>query len=84
MRWQMLAVSTIFWISRKGILSEELSNLRESKRHTKLPQSELAAHAFAMAGSLRSLLRWWLDRGGKGTPRGMDELFHQMVWKGLA
>ena len=58
--------------------------LRESKRRPKLPQSELAAHAFALAGSLLSLLRWWLDHGAKSTPRAMDELFHRMVWKGLA
>ena len=57
--------------------------LRESKRLPKLPQRELAAHAFALAGSLLSLLRWWLDRGAKETPGDMDELFHRIVWNGL-
>ncbi len=57
--------------------------LRESKRLSKLPQRELAARAFASAGSLLSLLRWWLDRGAKEPPGEMDKLFHQIVWKGL-
>jgi len=61
--------------------------LRESKRLSNLgpnlPQCELAARASALAGSMLSMLRWWLDRGEKESPRAMDELFHRMVWKGL-
>jgi len=57
--------------------------LVESERLPKLAQRELAARASALAGSLLSLLRWWLDRGAKETPRAMDELFHRMVWSGL-
>jgi AcrR family transcriptional regulator len=57
--------------------------LRESKRLPKLPQRELAARACALAGSLLSLLRWWLDRGAKEPPGYMDELFHRIVWNGL-
>lgn len=57
--------------------------LRESKRLPKLRQRELAVRAFALAGSLLSLLRWWIDRGAKESPRAMDELFHWMVWKGM-
>ena len=57
--------------------------LRESMRVPNLPQREMAARASALAGSLLSMLRWWLDRGEKESPRAMDELFHGMVWKGL-
>jgi AcrR family transcriptional regulator len=57
--------------------------LRESKRLPKILQGELAARASALAGSLLSLLRWWLDRGAKEPPAEMDELFHRMVWNGL-
>ena len=57
--------------------------LVESGRLAKLPQRELAARAYALAGSLLALLRWWLDRGGKESPHAMDELFHRMVWSGL-
>jgi AcrR family transcriptional regulator len=57
--------------------------LLESGRVKKVPQRELTARAAALAGSLLSLLRWWLDRGEKETPAAMDELFHRMVWNGL-
>jgi len=57
--------------------------LMESKRLSNLQQRESGARASALAGSMLSLLRWWLDRGAKESPRAMDELFHQMVWKGL-
>lgn len=57
--------------------------LRESGRLQKLCQSELPARSSALAGSLLSLLRWWLDRGANESPRAMDELFHRMVWNGL-
>jgi hypothetical protein len=45
--------------------------------------SELPPRAIALAGSLLSLMRWWLDRGAKESPQAMDKIFHQMVWKGL-
>ena len=57
--------------------------LKESGRLADLPQRELAARASALSGSLLSLLRWWLDRGEKESPRAMDEMFHRMVWTGL-
>jgi AcrR family transcriptional regulator len=57
--------------------------LLESGRMKSVPQRELTARAAALAGSLLSLLRWWLDRGEKETPASMDELFHRMVWNGL-
>jgi len=57
--------------------------LTESKRLSNLPQRELGARASALAGSILSLLRWWLGRGAKESPRAMDELFHRMVWNGL-
>ena len=57
--------------------------LAESGRFPKLPQRELDARAAALAGSLLSLLRWWLDRGEKETAEAMDKLFHHIVWSGL-
>jgi AcrR family transcriptional regulator len=57
--------------------------LTESGRFKKLSKRELAACASALAGSMLSLLRWWLDRGEKESPHAMDELFHRMVWNGL-
>ncbi len=46
-------------------------------------QDELTACSNAIAGGLLSLLRWWLDRGAKESPRAMDEIFHRMVYRGL-
>jgi AcrR family transcriptional regulator len=57
--------------------------LIESGRLSKLSKSELAARANALAGSLLSLLRWWLDRSEKEPAAKMDEMFHRMVWTGL-
>lgn len=58
--------------------------LIESGRLKEMPQREVAARASALAGSLLALLRWWLDRGEKETPQAMDEMFHRMVWGGVA
>ena len=62
---------------------------RSIARHLKdigmkhLVQSELEARSHALAGSLLSLLKWWLDRGARESPKAMDELFHRMAWNGL-
>lgn len=57
--------------------------LLESGRLGKLPQRELSIRAYALAGSLLSLLQWWIDHGAKEPPTVMDEMFHRMVWNGL-
>ncbi len=57
--------------------------LTESSRFPNLPQRDLDARAHALAGSLLSLLRWWLDRGAREPAKEMDDLFHRMVWSGI-
>src|ERR1700724_2006432 len=52
--------------------------LTESKRLSNLQKRELVARCSALAGSMLSLMRWWLDRGATEPPRVMDELFHRM------
>jgi AcrR family transcriptional regulator len=42
-----------------------------------------SALAHASAGSLFSLLHWWLNHGGTTTPAQMDALFHQTLWSGI-
>jgi AcrR family transcriptional regulator len=62
---------------------------RSIARHLKdiglqdLDQSELEARSHALAGNLLSLLKWWLDRGARESPKAMDELFHRIAWNGL-
>jgi AcrR family transcriptional regulator len=57
--------------------------LIQSGRLPNLPRRELDARAAVLAGSLLSLLRWWIDRGAKEPASQMDELFHRVVWKGM-
>jgi AcrR family transcriptional regulator len=57
--------------------------LLESKRLGEFPRGELSALASALAGSLLSLLKWWISHAAKKSPSDMDELFHRMVWSGV-
>lgn len=57
--------------------------LRESGRVTGLSRSELAARGTLLAGSLLALMRWWIDRGARESPKAMDATFHRMVWGGV-
>jgi AcrR family transcriptional regulator len=74
-----------FFDLAQGYFSRAIEQrLQQSQRFSKLPKDEWGACASALAGSLLSLLRWWMDRGAKEPSRAMDALFHRMVWKGLA
>jgi AcrR family transcriptional regulator len=48
-----------------------------------LSATRRSALAHASAGSLFSLLNWWLNHGGSTTPAQMDALFHQTLWSGI-
>lgn len=58
--------------------------LSELPRGQGIPADERPAIAFAHAGALLSLLTWWIDRGMRQPPSEMDQLFHKMVWRGVA
>ena len=58
--------------------------LAELPQGQSIPPHELPAIAFTHAGALLSLLTWWLDRGMRETPAEMDQLFHRIVWNGVA
>jgi AcrR family transcriptional regulator len=49
-----------------------------------LSATRRSALAHASAGSLFSLLDWWLHHGASTTPTQMDTLFHQTLWSGIA
>jgi AcrR family transcriptional regulator len=57
--------------------------LKGSGKLEKVTRAELRTRATAAAGSLLALLRWWMDRGAKESPRAMDETYHRMVWGGV-
>jgi AcrR family transcriptional regulator len=48
-----------------------------------LSATRRSALAHASAGSLFSLLNWWMQHGGSATPAQMDALFHQTLWSGI-
>jgi len=56
----------------------------EIPRGRSIPPKRRRALAHAVAGSLFSLLDWWIRNGTSFTPAEMDELFHRMVWSGIA
>lgn len=58
--------------------------LAELPRARGITAADRAAIAFALAGSLLSLLTWWLDHGRRESPAQMDEIYHQLVWSGLS
>ena len=43
-----------------------------------------AAAAHALAGSLLSLLSWWIHHGMRESPARMDDFYHSMVWTGIS
>jgi len=73
-----------FFELAQGYFARGIARRLQEMGPASLVQRELDARSHALAGNLLSLLKWWLDRGAKESPRAMDELFHQMVWKGLA
>ena len=54
--------------------------LREMGAAGSVSRTELTVRATALAGSLLALLRWWLERGAKESPKAMDRMFHRVVW----
>jgi len=57
--------------------------LKASTRTGSRAERKLRARSHALAGSLLSLLKWWLDHGAKESAQEMDELFHAIAWNGL-
>ena len=56
--------------------------LNEIPRASTVPCDSRAAIARALAGSLFSLLAWWVQHGMTPSPAEMDKMFHQLVWTG--
>jgi AcrR family transcriptional regulator len=56
--------------------------LSEIPRSRAIPSNRRSPIAHGLAGSLFSLLTWWVQRGGTLSPAEMDKLFHRLVWAG--
>jgi AcrR family transcriptional regulator len=57
--------------------------LGEISRAPGVASDARAAMAHGLAGSLFSLLEWWVRSGMRSTPSEMDQLFHRLVWTGV-
>src|SRR5277367_2375326 len=57
--------------------------LAELPRAKGIAPQQRPAIAHALAGSLLSLLMWWIHHGNACSPKEMDEVFHQLVWSGV-
>ena len=56
--------------------------LNEIPRARTIPPDRRGAIAHGLAGSLFSLLTWWIQHGRTLSPDEMDKLFHNLVWTG--
>lgn len=56
--------------------------LNEIPRARTIPADRRDAIAHGLAGSLFSLLTWWVQHGMTPSPEEMDKLFHRLVWTG--
>ncbi|MDB6146752.1 MAG: transcriptional regulator, TetR family [Spartobacteria bacterium] len=54
----------------------------ELPRGRRIPEARRGAIAHGVAGTLVSLLTWWVQHGMTHSPQEMDQLFHQLVWTG--
>ena len=62
-------------------IEQRLASLSASQA---IPAAQRNAMAHAFAGSLLSLMSWWIAQSSPASPAEMDELYHQMVWSGVA
>lgn len=58
--------------------------LREIPRAARIAGPHRSAIAHGLAGSLFSLLTWWIRHRMTFTPEQMDKLFHSLVWSGAS
>ncbi len=56
--------------------------LNEIPRARTIPPDRRCAIAHGLAGSLFSLLAWWIQHGMTLSPEEMDKLFHRLGWSG--
>lgn len=74
-------VNDVFALAR-GFLARSIEE-RLRTAGVEMEPVERSAKAHALAGSLFSLLDWWMDKGMKTDPKEMDTLFHRMAWSRL-
>ena len=56
--------------------------LNEIARARSIAPDQRRAVAHGLAGTLFSLLAWWVRHGTTPSPQEMDKLFHRLAWSG--
>jgi len=70
-----------FYDLAQGYFSRGIEQrLKETKHAANASQTERRLLAVALAGTLLSLFRWWMDTDGKIPAATMDEFFHEIAW----
>jgi AcrR family transcriptional regulator len=57
--------------------------LAELPRSRAITHAHRAALAHALAGSLLSLLTWWMALDAPAPPEQLDDIYHRLVWSGV-
>ncbi len=77
-RWSLRAR----WMTCVGCFARSIEQ-RLRMAGVRMDSAQLRASSYAVAGSLFSLLDWWLKNNMAMEPKDMDTLFHQIVWNGI-
>ena len=67
----------------QGYLARSIEERLLALNSRSMDDLDRAATARALAGSLFSLLSWWLDHNMQPSAAEMDRIFHQLVWSGM-
>lgn len=67
----------------RGFFARSIEERLQSAR-VKIDPLRRSAQAYALVGTLFSLLDWWINKDMKPDPKEMDDLFHRMAWSGAA
>jgi AcrR family transcriptional regulator len=63
------------------LIERRLAELRPDAGRASLPRAGMAR---LFAAALLEMLRWWMERAERPSPREMDARFHEIVWGGVA
>jgi AcrR family transcriptional regulator len=61
-------------------IAKRLASLPASKT---IPASRRTPMSHALAGSMLSLMFWWLDHSSSASPEEVDRAYHQLAWSGI-
>lgn len=64
-----------------ALIDRRLAELRPEVGRASLPRAGVAR---VLAAALLEMLRWWMERDPRPSPREMDARFHEIVWGGVA